>query len=461
MSGRFFLLCSLLSLLALSPQAEAAKTGRSDTRPAKTTQALSEEETRISIRQLEESIQAQEERLEENAGREHGLLAELQRLDMAMDEQRRQLEDLQARQDEKQTLIEARAQELARLAGQHRQLQEHLMKRMRASYLMGKTGLFNALFASSSMGELVRSNEAFRSLVTYDREHLLRFRESMQEVERAKQALAREQDELAQLIAEAGEQQRQLQLAADRQKQFLDKVQTERSLHERAIQEMNRAQRELTDTLKRMADEERQRAVRAFTGNRGKLPPPIEGSIIRSFMEPGSGDEVDSAPFAHGITIGVDDEREVRAVYGGVVIYADYMPGYGKMVIIEHAQQYYTVTAKFAKILVGEKTRVAQGDLLGTTDTFATLIGTGLYFEVRHGSVAEDPTTWLKPGALSRAPKKTVLPPAGAGPEKPAGVPPAPLPDETPLVPIPNQNDNQEAPPVPPDKHAETTPEAE
>lgn len=166
MSGRFFLLCTLLSLLALSPQAEAAKTGRSDTRPAKTTQALSEEETRISIRQLEESIQAQEERLEENAGREHGLLAELQRLDMAMDEQRRQLEDLQARQDEKQTLIEARAQELARLAGQHRQLQEHLMKRMRASYLMGKTGLFNALFASSSMGELVRSNEAFRSLVT-------------------------------------------------------------------------------------------------------------------------------------------------------------------------------------------------------------------------------------------------------------------------------------------------------
>lgn len=119
------------------------------------------------------------------------------------------------------------------------------------------------------------------------------------------------------------------------------------------------------------------------------------------------------------------------------------------------------MTAKFAKILVGEKTRVAQGDLLGTTDTFATLIGKGLYFEVRHGSVAEDPTTWLKPGALSRAPKKTVLPPAGAGPEKPADAPPAPSPDETPLVPIPNQNDNQEAPPVPPDKHAETTPEAE
>ena len=80
-------------------------------------------------------------------------------------------------------------------------------------------------------------------------------------------------------------------------------------------------------------------------------------ATVKAPGQPSSGDEVDSAPFAHGITIGVDGEREVRAVYGGVVIYADYMPGYGKMVIIEHAQQYYTVTAKFAKILVGEKTR--------------------------------------------------------------------------------------------------------
>ena len=117
-------------------------------------------------------------------------------------------------------------------------------------------------------------------------------------------------------------------------------------------------------------------------------------------MEPGSA--ADAAPFAHGITIGVSGEQEVRAVYGGVVIYADYMPGYGKMVIIEHAQQYYTVTAKFAKIRVGEKTRVAQGDVLGTTDSFATLVGKGLYFEIRHGAIAEDPIEWLKPGSVSK-----------------------------------------------------------
>ena len=93
-------------------------------------------------------------------------------------------------------------------------------------------------------------------------------------------------------------------------------------------------------------------------------------------------------------------------MYDGVVIFADYMPGYGKTVIVEHAAQYYTVTAKLANIVVSEKAEVSQGDVLGTTDNFATLISEGLYFEVRHGETPEDPMTWLRAGALVRGERK-------------------------------------------------------
>ena len=70
------------------------------------------------------------------------------------------------------------------------------------------------------------------------------------------------------------------------------------------------------------------------------------------------------------------------------------------MVIVEHAQQYYTVIAKFSKIQVKENDVVEQGDILGTTDTLATLVGKGLYFEIRHGAIAENPEDWLRPGSL-------------------------------------------------------------
>ena len=202
------------------------------------------------------------------------------------------------------------------------------------------------------------------------------------------------------MITDANNKEKLLQLAVEEQKQFLQQVQTERALYGQAIREMNKSQRDLTAILNRLAGDEQKRRTQAFTKNKGKLPPPINGPLVRGFMEPGS--TADAAPFARGITIGVNAEQEVRAVHGGVVIYADYMPGYGKMVIIEHAQQYFTVTAKFAKIKVGEKIRVAQGDVLGTTDSFATLVGKGLYFEIRHGAIAENPMDWLKPDAITR-----------------------------------------------------------
>lgn len=369
-----------------------------------------EEETRINIDRLQESIQEHEDMLVQNADKERSLGAELERLDNALDEQRAELESLQTRQEEKRELIAAKGKELALLAEEHRKLQEHLVKRMQSYYLLGNTGLFNALFSSRSMAELVRANEAFRSLVTYDREVFLHFRKSMEEINAFQQTLAREQEQLGQLIAEADEARKQLLLAAEEKRLFLQRVQTERSLHEQAIREMNKAQRDLNAILDRMADEERKRLILGFTKSKGKLPPPITGPLVRGFME-SVPDAADSAPFAHGITIGVkEEEEEVRAVYGGTVIYADYMAGYGKMVIIEHAEQYYTVTAKFAKIKVGEKTRVEQGDVLGTTDGFATLVGKGLYFEIRHGSVAEDPLKWLQAGSITRQQPKPEAP---------------------------------------------------
>ena len=391
MSGlRLLLTLSLLVLFApVLAQAASAPNQR---------RVLSEDQTRRHIEQLEESIVEQEEKLESNVKRERSILVEVQRLEQALDEQRTQLEDLRARQEEKRALIAVRERELENLNQEHRHLQEHLMKRLRAHYLMGKTGLFNALFSSTTMGELVRGNEAFHSMSTYDRGNFLQFRESLHELNEARLTLTREQAELEQLITEAKEHNEQLQLAADQQKAFLKKIQAERGLHEQAIHEMTLAQNELTSSLTRMADEGRLQNVRGFLQQRGNLPPPIFGPVIRSFMEKDSSGE--GAALVNGITIGVDGEQEVQAVWGGTVIYADYMTGYGKTVIIEHAPQYYTVTSKLSKIQVSEKSRVEAGDVLGETDNFATMIGKGLYFEVRHGTSAEDPMSWIRQGAL-------------------------------------------------------------
>ena len=162
---------------------------------------------------------------------------------------------------------------------------------------------------------------------------------------------------------------------------------------------MRKAEGELHKTLAGRKQAKAQQA-RGFAGNRGALPPPVVGRLVRRFQDPAYA--ADDATFQNGITIAVDGRTQVRAVYGGEVIFAGYMRGYGKLVIIDHDLQYCSVSARFDDLAVREGDRVSQGQVLGTTGEVATLFGDGLYFEIRRGTVAEDPLLWFRTGAVAR-----------------------------------------------------------
>ncbi len=100
-----------------------------------------------------------------------------------------------------------------------------------------------------------------------------------------------------------------------------------------------------------------------------------------------------------GIQIAAPAGTPIRAVAKGLVRYADWFKGYGKLVILDHGKGYYSLYAQAAELNVAEGTEVAQGQILGTVgDTgslYADQWGTSLYFEIRHDGLPEDPVRWL------------------------------------------------------------------
>ncbi len=129
---------------------------------------------------------------------------------------------------------------------------------------------------------------------------------------------------------------------------------------------------------------------------RGKLPPPVWGQVVGRFQDP-AGD--DYPALTKGLSIKTAERVDVFAVYGGTVIFAGSMRGYGKLVIIEHDRQYHTVTARLGEVAVREGDAVKQGQVIGAT---AAVSERGLYFEIRRGAMAEDPLRWLQPGSLAQ-----------------------------------------------------------
>jgi septal ring factor EnvC (AmiA/AmiB activator) len=85
----------------------------------------------------------------------------------------------------------------------------------------------------------------------------------------------------------------------------------------------------------------------------------------------------------------------VRVVHEGTVAFADTFAGYGKLVIIDHGAQAFSLYGHLLDMSVARGARVSQGDPVGTAG-FALLGIPGLYFELRVDGQPVDPLQWLK-----------------------------------------------------------------
>ena len=351
----------------------------------------------VNVGKLRHEISAHEEKIDQSGQQELSLLDELERMDEKITKQKVKINRFKAQIREQERVISSKEKELTAITQKNEALQQHLTNRLKSFYLMGKTGFFNISFSSKTLPDLLLTNDAFHSLVTYDQSVFADYRESVGAIDRVKRAHELEKAVLENFLADADKERLTLQQTNDEKNNLLKRVQTQRGLYEQALKEMKKAEGHLTSTLTSNSRTQEQK-VRAFSLNKGKLPPPVWGQVISRFKQ--ASPNAEDTTFTNGITINTPDKTEAYAIYDGEVLFAGTMRGYGKMVIIDHDQEYYSVTARFSELLVKEGDLVKQGQVIGLTGKNATLFGKGLYFEIRHGEVAENPLDWLKPGAL-------------------------------------------------------------
>ena len=94
-----------------------------------------------------------------------------------------------------------------------------------------------------------------------------------------------------------------------------------------------------------------------------------------------------------GIEILAQTGSIVRAVYAGKVAFADRYGAYGRIVILDHGEHYYSVSGNLGSIDVKIGDDVGAGERVGTVGESDS--GGMLYFEIRHGSAATAPQPWL------------------------------------------------------------------
>ncbi len=374
------------------------------------------------IETVQSGIAAQQGRVEDSHQREMALLAELARIDDELAAEQEKLHTLEAEMARQDELTRDKKHQTATLLRDKENLRQHMEKRLAAYYRTGKIGLMNAVFAAEGLSDLLLIEDGFRFMLHHDRKVVNDYQVALTTLEEARKSLDAEKKRLGTLVEQVRLQQQKLTETQQERQQILARVQTEKALYQQAITELEQAEQELTGTLtalqtqaqKARSEHELQllrdyplkafkkrkpAGAQGFAAEKGKLPPPVQGTVVRLFTQATDAAR-QSAAGSNGIDIDCPPGTDIHAIYHGKIVYAGAMRGYGNLIIIDHGNRYYSLVSGIGDILVRVNDTVQQRDTIGKSSLHTGELRESLHLEIRYNARPEDPLSWLDPAGV-------------------------------------------------------------
>ncbi len=403
-----FSIALFLLLLSVSP-------GYADRGPADLSKEIESQQKKI--KRVREEIEDHHDRVLKARAKESNLFGQLEVIEQALRDARKKLARLNEETARHEKLIEEKVTEVGRRSAEKEVVKKHVEERLAAYYRMGDLGMMNATFSAGSLPDLLNFNEYFKALIKYDKQVIDDYRLKIEMLTETRKSLEEERAELLRAIATAENQAVEMESVRQERMALLARVNTEKKLYRRAIEEMEQASTGLTETLaelrgKFMASRESQQryysspkkrrpgSERSFSTKKGELPPPVRGSVTTFFGKNKQG-KFGITTHADGIDIKTVAGSEIKAIHSGKVVYAGQLKGYGNLIIIDHGHQYYSLISRAAELYKKEGEVVSTGEAIGIMHDGGGLLGEGLHFEIRHGTEPLDPLDWLNRKMLS------------------------------------------------------------
>lgn len=331
--------------------------------------------------------------------------------------------------------------QLTRLSSEQEQLlatvsgqQDQLAKIMREQYITGSENRMKLLFSgddpnrisrelqylnyfSTAYADLIGSLQNNLKAVRTKRIQTDQAREELEKIvtrtNRQKTVLEKEKARHAVLLAQLSEKldsqkkkaeklaqdEKRLGNLVDRlnrtieaQRKAAEKREAERRLAARKAQKQARKSQSARRETETVAETPyRPDTTSAFGRMRGKLKMPVAGTITARY-----GMKRADGPSWKGIFIRTAPGAAIHAVAGGRVVFADFLRGFGNLIIVDHGSQYMTIYGNAQSLSGRTGDNVTTGDTIAHAGSSGENTETGLYFEIRHNGRACNPLDWIR-----------------------------------------------------------------
>jgi murein hydrolase activator len=318
-----------------------------------------------------------------------------------------ELRKLEIDREIKQTELTRTELELARVTAERDRTEQHLKvleatriaatpgitERLVELSKRGRAGYLQLLLAANDVRAVGRMARGVAAVAEMDRVRLDTHRRTLAAERDALQELDQKYDEVEALQKDAARARAAVDTAVAARNRMIDDLDRRRDLAAQFVEELQRAQQQLEQTLATAGSGSAVSAlpIRPFQGD---LPWPVAGQVVGRFGRQSAG-RFRTTIVRNGIEVSAPEGTAATAVHEGTVAYAAPFSGFGTLVIVDHGNSAFTLYGHLLDASVSRGTNVSRGTPLGHIGVTPSG-GAALYFEVRIDGRPVDPLQWLR-----------------------------------------------------------------
>ena len=263
---------------------------------------------------------------------------------------------------------------------------ELLQYRLNAMYKIGGQGLARITFSSTNSAQLERNLKIMGIIAKRDLALMTDYSKSVNELSQKQKKFLIRLAALKKAQSQVAAQEYRISSESEEKIRILDNIRKSKNTTITKLRQLREkgqrsAQQEDDDFLDLLL-------TPSFFERKGNLPMPVHGHVVRKF-----GLWKDAAYNVtlnqKGLLFEAPAGSSVQAVFPGKIAFEGLIEGFGKTLIIDHGDHYYSVYSGLSQVVAENGSEIAEGQKIAAVES-------GLYFEIRHFSEPYDPESWMK-----------------------------------------------------------------
>jgi len=363
---------------------------------------------------LRQRISSLQQEMEKTSGSKSEVADALRESERAISNSNRILQQLAIQQREATANLSQVQQKSRQLSGEMREQQLLLAKLLHQQYLGGKQEYLMLLLNNHNPNQAARDLQYYEYIAQSRTTWLKTLRVNLARMNEITAQARQKNLELATLQTRQQEQKQSLLREKSSHQQLLHKIALQLTQQRKEIGRLQRDENHLAKLLEKLAhivaeptpgpasknsaDARNQIHNLSFLSLKGKLPLPVKGKITNIF----GNKRPDSPVLWKGLFVQAAASQPVNAVAPGRVIYADWLRGFGNLLIIDHGLGYMSLYGNNETLYKQVGDALQGGDIVAAVGNSGGNENYGLYFELRHEGIPLDPAKWIR-GNASKA----------------------------------------------------------